>query len=181
MFSPDDFGELSTTYVLNAVRQGQELRRRELHEQELGIANLAALTANINRDPKKTKSPYRAVDFCYFADKEDLNNPDAINAAAYLKLLEDKNLPAWALFCYPQMKGMDDGVAAPNPVAAIGDGFVLLAPQPANGGMEGLLIAENRVAGQKRRAHMGRQKLWVTVPEFTETVIAREHMFVAVA
>ncbi len=72
-------------------------------------------------------------------------------------------------------------VPAPHPVAAVGDGFILLAPEPANGGMEGLLIAQGRVAGQKRRAHIGRQKLWVTIPEFTETVIAREHMFIAVS
>ena len=29
MFSPDTFGELSATYVIRAVRHGQELRRRE--------------------------------------------------------------------------------------------------------------------------------------------------------
>lgn len=181
MFGPDSFGELSATYVLKAVRHGQELRRRELHEQELAVANLSALTANINRDAKKQKNPYRAIDFCYFAEKADRNDPDAINAAAYMKLLEDGKLPAWALFCFQEMKGMAGEVAPPTPLAAIGDGFVLLAPEPANGGMEGLLIAEGRVAGQKRRAHIGRQKLWVTIPEFTETVIAREHMFLAVS
>ena len=64
-------------------------------------------------------------------------------------------------------------------MAAVGDGFILLAPEPANGGMEGLLIAQGRVSGQTIQVKLDRQTLRVRVPEFTETVIACS-MFVAV-
>ena len=83
MFSRDTFGTAPATFVLKAVREGQQLRRRELHEQELPVANLTALMANINRDSKKNRTAYKPTDFCFFSELEDRNDPDAINAAAY--------------------------------------------------------------------------------------------------
>ena len=180
LFSPEAFGALPAHYVYEAIAQGQELRRRELHEQELGVASLSALMANINRDTKRNKQPYKPTDFCYFADKADRNDPDAINAAAYLQLVQDGLMPNWALFIYPQMKGMAEGLPAPDPVAAIGRDFILLAPEPANGGMEGLLIAKKTVSGKLLQVKLGRQSIKVIVPEFEESVVAREHVFVAV-
>lgn len=179
-FSPDSFGELPSHYVLQAIKNGQELRRRELHEGEIGVANLTALTANINRDAKKNKTPYKASDFCFFASAGEKNDPDEINAAAYFGLIESKQLPPWALFVFSDMKRMKSSLPAPDPVAAIGDGFVLLAPQPVNGGMEGLLMAEQRVSGQVIEVKLGRMKLKVAVPEFEEMLLAREHVFVSV-
>jgi len=171
---------LSSTYVLKAIKKGQELRRRELHEQEIGVANLTALMANVNRDAKKTKTPYKAADFCFFASDAELNNPDEINAAAYFELIEKKLLPSWALFIFSEMKRIRSSIAPPDPVAAIGDGFLLLAPEATNGGMEGLLIAQKRVSGQVIQVTIGRSKVKVTVPEFEEMLLAREHVFVSV-
>ena len=179
-FSVDLFGELSSTYVLRAIKKGHELRRRELHEQELGVANLTALTANMNRDPKKTKQPYSPHDFCFFADASDGNDPDAINASAYFDLIDNKQLPPWALFVFAEMKKMRSSLPAPDPVAATGDGFILLAPSPVNGGMEGLLIAQQKVSGQTIEVRLGRMKLKVNVPQFEEMLLAREQVFVSV-
>lgn len=179
-FSVDAFGELPSFYVLNAIKQGQELRRRELHEREIGVANLTALMANINRDAKKVKNPYKASDFCFFASAQDRNDPDEINASAYFELIETQQLPAWALFVFSEMKSIRTDLPAPDPVAAIGDGFILLAPEPVNGGMSGLLIAEHRVSGQKLRVSIGRTKVSVIVPEFSEMLLAREDVFVSV-
>ena len=179
-FSVDLFGELPSVYVLQAVKKGHELRRRELHEQELGVANLTALTANLNRDPKKTKQPYQPHDFCFFAAATDGNNPDAINAAAYFDLIDKKQLPPWALFVFSEMKKMKSPMPAPDPVAAIGDGFILLAPTPVNGGMEGLLMAQQRVSGLTIEVSLGRMKLKVNVPEFEEMILAREEVFISV-
>ena len=144
------------------------------------MANLTALTANLNRDPKKVKTPYKASDFCFFANAGEKNDPDEINAAAYFDLIENKLLPAWALFVFSDMKKMKSSIPAPDPVAALGDGFVLLAPQPVNGGMEGLLIAEKRVSGQVIEVTLGRMKVKVTVPEFEEMLLAREDIFVGI-
>jgi hypothetical protein len=144
------------------------------------VANLTALTANLNRDAKKNKTPYKAADFCFFATAEDKNDPDEINAAAYFELIDSKQLPAWALFVFSEMKKMKSSTPAPDPVAAIGDGFILLAPEPVNGGMEGLLIAEKRVSGQVIDVTIGRLKVQAIVPEFEEMLLAREHVFVGV-
>ena len=179
-FSPENFGELPSHYVLKAIERGQELRRRELHEGEIGIANLTALTANLNRDPKKVRTAYKSSDFCFFATAGEKNEPDEINAAAYFELIEKKLLPSWALFVYSEMSKMKSSTPAPDPAALLGDGFVLLAPQPVNGGMEGLLIAEQRVSGRVIDVKFGRMKLRVTAPEFSETLLAREGIFVSI-
>lgn len=179
-FSTDNFGELPSTYVLQAIKQGQELRRRELHEGEIGVANLTALMANINRDAKKNKTAYKAADFCFFASAGERNDPDEINAAAYFELIEKRLLPSWALFVFSEMKKAKSSLPAPEPIAALGDGFILLAPQPANGGMTGLLMAEKRVSGQAIVVKLNRMKLRVTVPEFDEMFLAREDVFVSV-
>lgn len=105
---------------------------------------------------------------------------DAINASAYFELLDKKLLPSWALFVFAEMKKVKSDMPAPEPVAAIGDGFILLAPQPVNGGMEGLLMAEQRVSGQVVEVTLGRMKLKVNVPEFEEMILAREDVFVGV-
>jgi hypothetical protein len=136
--------------------------------------------ANVNRDPKKTKTPYKPADFCFFASKQERNDPDEINAAAYFALIENKQLPAWALFVFGDMKGLQGSMAPPEPVAAIGDGFILLAPEPVNGGIEGLLIAQQKASGRVLEATLGRIKVKVTVPEFEEMLLAREHVFVSV-
>lgn len=179
-FSTETFGGLPSTYVLQAIKHGQELRRRELHEAEIGVANLTALTANLNRDPKKTKTPFKASDFCFFANATEKNDPDEINASAYFELIEKKLLPSWALFVFSEMKKMKSSIPAPDPVAAIGDGFILLAPRPVNGGMEGLLIAQRRASGQVIDVTLGRMKAKATVPDFEEMFLAREDVFVSV-
>jgi hypothetical protein len=151
-----------------------------LHEAEIGVANLTALTANLNRDTKKSRTPYKAADFCFFANSAERNDPDEINAAAYFALLESKQLPTWALFIYSEMKKMRTSMEAPEPLAAIGDGFLLLAPEQVNGGIEGLLIAEKRVSGQVVEIKIGRIKAKITCPEFEEMLLAREHVFVSI-
>ena len=179
-FSVDSFGELPSVYVLDAIKEGQELRRRELHESEIGVANLTALMANVNRDAKKVREPYKATDFCFFATADDRNDPDAVNASAYFELIEKGLLPAWALFVFSEMKKAKSELPAPEPVAAFGDGFILLAPKPANGGMTGLLMAEKRVSGRVIEVTLNRMKLKVTVPEFDEMLLAREDVFVGI-
>ena len=136
--------------------------------------------ANVNRDQKKVRTPYKPKDFCFYATTADLNNPDELNAAAYFELIEQNLLPSWALFVFSEMKRMKSGMPAPEPLAAIGDGFVLLVPEPVNGGMKGLLIAQKRVSGEVIKTKLGRMELSVTVPDFEEMLLAREDVFVSV-
>lgn len=180
-FTPDNFGGLGVSYVRDAIVTGTILRRRELHDQELAVANLTALTANMNRDTKKVKTPYSVIDFCFFAGEEERNTPDAINAAAFMELHKRGELPRWALFVFPQMKGLASDCAPPEPLAALGDGVVLLAPQIRNGGVEGLLLATQEVSGKEVRVTMNGEVRTASIPTFEEFVLARENVFLPIS
>lgn len=58
--------------VLGAWRHLQRIRRNDAALQELPIAALQALHANINRDTKKRSKPFTANDFTIF-QREDTN------------------------------------------------------------------------------------------------------------
>lgn len=55
--------------MLRAWRHLHKIRRDQASLAELPIAALQALTANINRDPKKSK-PFTALDFAMFRERE---------------------------------------------------------------------------------------------------------------
>ena len=95
-----------------------------------------------------------------------------------MKLLDQGKLPSWALFVYSSMKVTAKDASAPEPLAAIGDGVILLAPTPKNGGMEGLLLATHKVSGQDVRVTIAGHEATITLPDFEEAVIAREDVYV---
>ena len=95
-----------------------------------------------------------------------------------MKLLDQGKLPSWALFVYSSMKVTARDAAAPEPLAAIGDGVILLAPKPKNGGMEGLLLATHRAAGKDVEVTIAGHKTTITLPDFDDSVIAREDVYV---
>ena len=132
----------------------------------------------MNRDAKKVRTPYKLTDFCFFAQAEDRNEPDGDAAAAYMKLLADGKLPSWALFVYTDMKATAKTEAPPKVLAAIGEGVLLLAPVPKNGGLEGLLLATAATSGKEVEVSIQGVKTTITVPEFEQSVIAREHVYV---
>jgi len=96
-----------------------------------------------------------------------------------MQLINEGRMPSWALFVFSEMKGNHKGQPAPTPLAAIADGFILLAPEQRNGGLEGLMLATSRVSGQKIEVDVNGTKAWVNVPAFQGSVVAREHVFVA--
>lgn len=132
-----------------------------------------ALTANLNRDSKKQRKPYEVFDFCFFHDVE-ANRPAALAAAAYMRLVTDKLMPPWALFCFTDFKWADPSPREAGQVAIIGDGWVLLAPQPIDNGFTGLLLAEHRAAGQEAEGIYLGERVTVRLPQFEDFVLARE-------
>lgn len=130
------------------------------------------MTANLNRDAKKQRKAFEVFDFCYFHDVE-ANRPQARAAAAYMRLVTDKLMPAWALFCFTDFKHAEASPRDAEQVAIIGDGFVLLAPDLITGGFQGLLLAEHRVAGMEAEgAYMG-GTVTVRLPQFEDFVLAK--------
>lgn len=86
---------------------------------ELPMANLCALTANINRDPKKGK-PFTANDFTIFreTDQPKAVLPPAVAAVALALRHEDK-LPPIVLAAWPQILASATEAAATPTVRAL--------------------------------------------------------------
>ena len=174
-FSPERFGDLNCRYVVDAIEGGQKLRREELHQNELPVANLASLTANLNRDPESKSKPFTAQDFSFFDEQEERNDgPDSTMAAAYMSLVNARALPRWALFCFTQMEQSAKGGKLPHQVAAQADGVLLLGPRFAGDALCGLLIADHSASGTKVKLEVEDQEYVILIPTFSEQSIARE-------
>lgn len=80
---------------------GEELRREELHLQELGIATLTSVYCNSQIDTKK-QEPIKPNAFFYFApgDPEQVQI-DGVAADVFFSLVKDSKLPQWALSICP--------------------------------------------------------------------------------
>lgn len=158
--------------MIDVLNEASRLRRETLHAMEIPTAQLTALMANINRDTKKQKKPYAMEDFCFFLDR-DAMKPEALAAAAYQRLLADKLLPPWALFCFADFKGAEPSRRDASEVAIIGDGWILLAPAELDSGFSGLLLAEQRAAGTIATGSFAGQSVDVELPHFQEFVMAK--------
>ena len=81
--------------MLTAWKQLQKIRQDEAALAELPIAALQALTANINRDPKKSK-PFTALDFAMYRqqkEEQDAGLPPEVAAVALALRHEGKDAP----------------------------------------------------------------------------------------
>lgn len=128
MFSPDNFGELTIDVVLQALDQGQRLRRQDAHLNELGVATLTSCFVNANRDPKKGK-PAKPADFFYFAGSDALN-PAIANA--FFSLINDKQIPAWVVHAAPidlLRQAKTDGIHPKRKRMLLGEGVAIFCPE----------------------------------------------------
>ena len=169
-FSRANFKDQPYEYVIAAYNRIWKMKQNELHQYELPIANLAALTANINSSGSKNKKQYTAEDFSLFTPIDNLNTPETTAAAAYMYLLNEKLLPSWALFCFKEMK---TEAKPPVFVALVCDDAILLAPQEEETGFKGLLIAKESASKQTRvmQSPCGRS-VTLDVPHIKTKVIA---------
>lgn len=165
------------SYVVSALEFGRKAKLQELHELEIPTANLTALTANLNRDTKKQKKGYAVADFCFYAPKQNANEPEKAAANAFLHLADKGELPTWALFVFESMRH-GDAARPPSPAAMIGDGVVILAPIPRNGGVEGLLLATHKASNATVMVTDGESHYKVAIPYFSGSRLAREGVYV---
>lgn len=105
--------------VLAAWRHLHKIRRDLASLQELPIAALQAMTANINRDPKKTK-PFTALDFAMYREREadDKVLPPQV-AATVLSLRAEKKDAPILLAVWDKVLASADGSATPPAVRAL--------------------------------------------------------------
>jgi len=154
-----------------ALIAGIEHERAYFHAMELPVAQLCAMTANMNRDAKKQKKPFSVDDFTFFGVAEEAL-PESRAAMAYMTLVERNELPAWALFCLNDFKS-GKGRTYPTDPALRGDGLLLLAPEEREDKIRGLLIAEQRVSGKQVAVEWEGHSMLVSVPKFDGFVSAK--------
>lgn len=138
--------------VLRAWRELQRIRREAMQLQELPLAQLVALTANINRDPKKSK-PFALQDFCLFGEKRE--EGDAVlspqTAAVAMELRAEDKAPPLVIAAWPQvLASLQQSVTVPKCRALHSDdGAVwVLAPVWEGSNVRGGLVAvEGHISG----------------------------------
>ncbi len=138
---------------------------------------LSSIQANSGRDTKKQRQPYTYLDFSFYKPRDSGETPDGHYGAAYLELVRQKKLPAWALFCFKELSSSATIDYVPGEPAFICEDAVLLHPVQKAGGYEGLLLALES-AGDKRRTFTDSrgQEISLQLPYVETKVIARENV-----
>jgi hypothetical protein len=137
--------------VLQAWRELQRIRREQAQLQEMPVAQLAALMANINRDPKKGK-PFSLQDFQLFASEErDKRRFSAEVAAVALSLRHEDKCPSLLISCWNEvLASAGEGTRMPS-IRALhsdDDAVWVLAPTWESTGLRGgLVLVRGRFSG----------------------------------
>lgn len=138
--------------VLAVWKELQRIKREAAALAEMGVAQLSALTANINRDPKKGKT-FTAADFCLFRQEQNDDQafvPEVAEVAMALQN-EDK-CPRLVFTVWPQiLASAKAGTVLPDVRAmrSDDDSVWVLAPKwEGKNCRGGLVLVSGRVHGQ---------------------------------
>ena len=149
-FTYEKFWNLPYVYVLECYKMAQKMEQRRLHLQEKTSALHMSLAANLQRDPKKKKTPYTMSDFFLYQPRSESNKANAKYGSAAMKLIQDGLYPTWALFCFSDLTAHADN-DPPSLVAFMAEDAILLGPlETGPGAFSGLLIAEESCSLQER-------------------------------
>jgi hypothetical protein len=139
---------------LTAWKQLQRIRREQAALAELPIAALQALTANISRDPKKTK-PFTALDFAMYREKpKDDKVLSAEVASVALALRHEDRCPSLLITAWNHvLASAGDGAAVPEVRALHSDDDAVWVLAPKWEGRNcrgGLVLVRGRISGVVR-------------------------------
>jgi hypothetical protein len=137
--------------VLQAWRELQRIKREQAQLQEMPVAQLAALLANINRDPKKGK-PFSLQDFQLFAQEQKAERRlSAEVAAVALALKHEDKAPPLLVSCWNEvLASAADGTRMPQVRALHSDDeavWVLAPVWEATGIRGGLVLVRGQISG----------------------------------
>lgn len=135
---------------MEAMFELAKLDRALLHDQERPITYLAFQNAEMNRNEKKRKKPFKPEDFYFYADTDNLNLPDPKYGAAALALIRRNQFPSWALFVYQDLKARAGDALPPEVLCFQCEDAILLAPEINGHVAQGLLIASRTASAQVR-------------------------------
>lgn len=160
---------------MEAVRKGGEIRRRELHENEVGTALLASIHVNSNRDPKKTPKPYSLHDFCFYSESTGEESASVRYGSAMLALVRQGKFPSWALFCYSGLGKNADPTYKPDILAYQCSDVILLAPVKTELGWTGFMIAQESASESVRvLTDENGNSVRLNIPYVETKIVARE-------
>ena len=130
--------------MITAHRELQRLERQAAAVAELPIAQLVALTANLNRDTGKRPQPFKTEEFCFYREGGDEGSISAEVAAVALDLRRENRCPELILAAWPDVVANANTEARPPQIRALhsADGAVwVLAPRFEPQGIRGGLVA----------------------------------------
>ena len=151
------------------------METKENHLREAPVAQLSAITLNINRDPKKKIKPYNYKELCFYKNPDDRELPSTYYGSAAVELVRIGKMPSWALFCFPKLKEAASASYVPDTCAFISENAILLHPIKEGTGYKGMLIA--REAASERKIVMESEKgerVELSIPPVRTKIIAEE-------
>lgn len=143
----EKYYNLPYEYVVEAYLIGLRMNQLRLHEQERPLGLMMSIQANLNRDPKKRSKPYTAENFYLYQPQDEKDIPKQRYGAAAMALIEQKQFPAWGLFCFKELAAAASG-PPPAVLGFIGDNAMLLGPEKTPTGYKGMLIATEEASNQ---------------------------------
>jgi len=128
------------------------IRRDQAATQELPVAQLAAMLANIHRDSKKQAKPFALLDFCLFRENDQPDDTlSAEVAAVALDLRHEGRCPALLLTIWPQvLAAAAEGTKMPSVRAlhTADDAVWVLAPKWEGPHVRGgLVLVRGQISG----------------------------------
>ncbi len=137
--------------MLQAWRELQRIQREQVQLQELQGAQLCALMANINRDPKKGK-PFTLQDFTLFGQQEKTERVLSPEVAAVALALKHENrcppllIAAWAQVLASATE--DSRIPAVRALHSDDEAVWILAPQWEGPNCRGgLVLVRGQISG----------------------------------
>lgn len=140
--------------MLTAWRELHRLRRQQAALDELPLATLTALTANLNRDSKRRPEPFTAADFAVFRERDTSDEeltPES--AAVALELRAEGVKPPLLLTVWPQVIAtskahpLSTKLMETRAYRSDDDGVWMLAPKWEGRHCRGLVMVNGRVSG----------------------------------
>lgn len=135
---------------MQAVSSLVRLTKEELHNYERPVTYLAWQNAEMNRDRKKQRKPYKIEQFYYYASEEFNNLPEAKYGAAALELIKRELFPSWALFVFSDLKVKAKDALPPEVLCFQCEDAIILAPSIEGAEVSGMLII-NKTASEQAR------------------------------
>lgn len=129
--------------MLKAHQELQQIQREAAAVAELPIAQLTALMANINRDPKQGK-PFSTEQFCFYREAPEPEGLSAETAAVALALRHEGRCPPLVIAAWPQvLEAATEATRLPEVRALVSDDEAVwvLAPRWEAGNIRGGLVA----------------------------------------